>query len=285
MTKNGKEYMVDFRGKTVCLGDSSKIMGIINLTPDSFSDGGDFFSPEAALHQALEMEKAGADFLDLGAESARPGHIQITADEEIARLIPALSRILSESNLPISVDTWKSQVAEVALQTGAHLINDIYGLRRDPKLASVIARHKAGVIIMHNQDTKDYPQGLTSTILNFFKESIRIALEAGIQKERIILDPGIGFAKTPEQNLKLMGELSQFTALGFPLLLGASRKSLIGAVIPAPPKERLPATIATTVLGITQGFQIFRVHDVAENLQAARFTDAVTRRQNGYHYS
>lgn len=272
---------INCHGRKLVLGDCSKIMGIINLTPDSFSDGGDWAAPSDALKQAISMEKAGAHILDIGAESSRPGHLIISVEEEIKRLLPALEEIIKNTIIPISIDTWKSEVAEAALKKGANIINDIYGLKKDQKLAKVIAHYDAGVIIMHNQKSQNYPRGLITEIEGSLKESITIAIEAGIDKNKIILDPGIGFAKSPEQNIQLMNELSELKKLGFPLLLGASRKSLIGSVFNVPPKDRLPGTIATTVLGIIQGYEIFRVHDVAENLQAAIFTDAVLRRNNG----
>ena len=257
------------------------MIGIINLTPDSFSDGGDQFLPQKALKKALQMEQDGATILDLGAESSRPGHQIISSEEEIARLIPALKCIVSQTTAVLSVDTWKHDVASAALSEGANIINDIYGLKKDPLLAETIASYDAGVIIMHNQDHKDYPEGIPSQIVSSLQESIDIALRAGIDKNKILLDPGIGFGKTPDQNITLMGQLSELSVLGYPLLLGASRKSMIGSIVNVPPKERLPGTIAATVLGIIQGYEFFRVHDVAENRQAALFTDAVVRRSYG----
>jgi dihydropteroate synthase len=267
--------VIEAKGRTLILDGRSKIMGIINLTPDSFSDGGEYNSIESALNQGIQMEKDGAHILDIGAESSRPGHEPVSTEEEIKRLHDPLKLILAHTTIPVSIDTWKHEVAEFALEKGASIINDIYGLKRDPLLAPVIAKHNAGIIIMHNNENKEYPEGLLYEIKKSLIESIEIALSAGISKDKIILDPGIGFAKDPEQNIKVMNNLFQLKELGYPLLLGVSRKSVIGSVVNVPPKDRLPGTIASTVLGILQGFDIFRVHDVKENLQAAVFTDKI----------
>lgn len=267
--------VIEAKGRTLILDGGSKIMGIINLTPDSFSDGGEYNSVESALNQGIQMEKDGAHILDIGAESSRPGHESVSTEEEIKRLKDPLELILANTTIPVSIDTWKHEVAEFALEKGASIINDIYGLKRDPLLAPVIAKHNAGIVIMHNNENKEYPEGLLYEIKKSLIESIEIALSAGISKDKIILDPGIGFAKDPEQNIKVMNNLFQLKELGYPLLLGVSRKSVIGSVVNVPPKDRLPGTIASTVLGILQGFDIFRVHDVKENLQAAVFTDKI----------
>ena len=267
--------VIEAKGRTLILDGRSKIMGIINLTPDSFSDGGEYNSIESALNQGIQMEKDGAHILDIGAESARPGHEPVSTEEEIKRLKDPLELILANTTIPVSIDTWKHEVADFALEKGASIINDIYGLKRDPLLAPVIAKHNAGIVIMHNNENKEYPEGLLYEIKKSLIESIEIALSAGISKDKIILDPGIGFAKDPEQNIKVMNNLFQLKELGYPLLLGVSRKSVIGSVVNVPPKDRLPGTIASTVLGILQGFDIFRVHDVKENLQAAVFTDKI----------
>lgn len=266
---------INLNGRVLTLDGSSKIMGIINLTPDSFSDGGDFINPQNALSQAVQMESDGAHILDLGAESARPGHFEISAEEEIQRLKEPLQLIIKNTKIPLSVDTWKSEVADFALKNGASIINDIYGLKKDISLAKTIASYDAGVIIMHNKSDREYTSGIMKSITDSLLESIDTALEAGISKDKIILDPGIGFAKDSEQNIKVLNNLFLLKELGFPLLLGVSRKSVIAAVSSAPPKERLGGTIASTVLGIIQGFEIFRVHDVKENLQAALFTDRI----------
>ena len=277
--KNRSDFkkLLDLNGRTLTLNGTSRIMGIINLTPDSFSDGGEYNSIESALTQGIQMEKDGAHILDIGAESSRPGHEPVSTEEEIKRLRDPLELILANTTIPVSIDTWKNEVAEFALQKGASMINDIYGLKKDPLLAPVIAKHNAGVVIMHNNVSIEYPKGLLYEIKKSLIESIEIALSAGISKDRIILDPGIGFAKDPEQNIKVMNNLFQLKELGYPLLLGVSRKSVIGAVVNVPPKDRLPGTIASTVLGILQGYDIFRVHDVKENLQAAIFTDRIIK--------
>ncbi len=273
--RENNQKKIDLNGRKLILDGTSKIMGIINLTPDSFSDGGEYNNLQSALSQGIQMENDGAHILDIGGESSRPGHEPISAKEEIERIKDPLELILAKTSIPISIDTWKNEVAEFALGKGASIINDIYGLKKDPLLAQVIAKYNAGVVIMHNKENRNYPDGLIFEIKESLKESINIALAAGISKDKIILDPGIGFAKDSEQNITMMNNLYQLKDLGYPLLLGVSRKSVIGSVVNVPPKERLPGTIASTVLGIIQGYEIFRVHDVKENLQAAIFTDKI----------
>lgn len=275
LKRDKQEKIIEYNSRSLLLDGKSKIMGIINLTPDSFSDGNEFMKAEKAIEQALLMEKQGAHLLDIGAESSRPGHEIISANEEIKRLSNSLVGILKEVSIPISIDTWKHEVADFALSKGASIINDIYGLKKDPKLASIIAKYNAGLIIMHNKENNKYPTGLINEISESLMESVDIALKAGISKDKIILDPGIGFAKNPEQNIDVIKNLYKLKDLGFPLLLGVSRKSVIGSIVSVPPKERLPGTIASTVLGIVQGYEIFRVHDVKENLQAAKFADII----------
>lgn len=270
-----KKISLDLNGRQLILDGKSKMMGIINLTPDSFSDGGDFFDPHKALEEAKKMVAEGAHLLDLGAESSRPGHKIISAQEEIERLTPGLQMILENTELPISVDTWKHQVADFALSQGASIINDIYGLQKDPKLADLVADHQAGLIIMHNKENNHYNGDMLEEMKAYFFRSLNIADKAGIDPKKIFLDPGIGFGKNTQQNLEVLKNLHHFKELGYPLLLAASRKSVIGSVVNLPAKERLPGTISTTVLGILQGAEIFRVHDVAENLQAALFTDRI----------
>ena len=258
------------------------IMGILNVTPDSFSDGGKFNSIDEALRHALEMVEEGADIIDLGGESTRPGHIYVDVDyvdvdEELKRVIPVVKKLKEELDTPISVDTYKAKVADESLKLGAEMINDIWGLRKDKDMASVIAKHNAYVCIMHNQDGTEYDKDIIESIKEFLLESINIAIEAGIDKNKIVLDPGIGFGKTYEQNLEVLKRLGELKTLGYPILLGTSRKSVIGNTLDLPLQERVEGTIATTVLGIRDGVDIVRVHDVEKNLRAAKMADAIYR--------
>ena len=254
------------------------IMGILNVTPDSFSDGGNFNSVEKALERAKSMINEGADIIDLGGESTRPGHNYVDADEELRRVIPVIKKLKEELDTPISVDTYKAKVADESLKLGVEMINDVWGLRKDKDMASVIAKYDAYVCIMHNQDNTEYDKDIMESIKDFLSESIKIAIEAGIDKNKIVLDPGIGFGKTYEQNLEVLKRLGELKVLGYPILLGTSRKSVIGNTLDLPPKERVEGTIATTVLGIRDGVDIVRVHDVEKNLRAAKMADAIYRR-------
>ena len=254
------------------------IMGILNVTPDSFSDGGNFNSVDKALQHAKVMIEEGADIIDLGGESTRPGHNYVDADEELKRIIPVIKKLKEELDTPISVDTYKAKVADESLKLGVEMINDVWGLRKDKDMASVIAKYDAYVCIMHNQDNTEYDKDIMESIKDFLSESINIAIEAGIDKNKIVLDPGIGFGKTYEQNLEVLKRLGELKVLGYPILLGTSRKSVIGNTLDLPPKERVEGTIATTVLGIRDGVDIVRVHDVEKNLIAAKMADAIYRR-------
>lgn len=253
-------------------------MGILNVTPDSFSDGGDFVNIDIAINHAKEMIKEGADIIDIGGESTRPGSIEVDADEELDRVLPIVKRLVNEVDALVSVDTYKAIVADKVLSEGAHIINDVWGLQRDKDMASVIGKYDAYVVMMHNQIGTDYDKDIIDSIKEFFKNSIKIAKDSGIKDEKIILDPGIGFGKTVEQNMQVMGRLSELRELGYPILLGTSRKSMIGKILDLPPKERVEGTIATTVMGIMQGVDIVRVHDIKENLRASKVTDAIFRK-------
>lgn len=259
-------------------GKKTYIMGILNVTPDSFSDGGNFNSVETAIKHAKDMINEGADMIDLGGESTRPGHKYVDEDEELRRIIPVIKELKKEVKVPISVDTYKSKVADSSLELGVEMINDIWGLRKDENMANVIAKHDAHVCIMHNQDGTKYDKDIMESIKEFLTESIEIGINAGIDKEKIVLDPGIGFGKTVEQNLEVLKRLDELNELGYPILLGTSRKSVIGNVLNLEPKERVEGTIATTVLGIRDGVDIVRVHDIKENLRAAKMADAIYRR-------
>lgn len=258
-------------------GKRTYIMGILNVTPDSFSDGGDFDSVEKALKHAKEMVEEGADMIDIGGESTRPGHTYVDSEEEIRRVVPVIKALKKEISLPMSIDTYKADVAEEALKLGVEMVNDVWGLRRDVNMANVIAKYDAEVCIMHNQDGTEYDKDIMESIKDFLNESIKMALDAGVKKEKIVLDPGIGFGKTFEQNLEVLRRLGELRELGYPILLGTSRKSVIGNVLHLEPKDRVEGTIATTVLGVRDGVDIVRVHDVTENLRAAKMADAIYR--------
>ncbi|MDQ0285375.1 dihydropteroate synthase [Desulfofundulus luciae] len=266
------------RGKELVLGERTLVMGILNVTPDSFSDGGRFSDPSRAVEHAHRLVEDGADIIDLGGESTRPGYTPVTVDEEMRRVIPVLEKLVQEIPVPISVDTTKAAVAREALEIGAHIINDQWALRADPEMAAVVARYDAPVILMHNQRGTEY-EDLMGDMIRFFRESIALALEAGICRDKIIIDPGIGFGKTVEQNLEVMSRLSELDCLGLPVLLGTSRKSMIGKTLDLPVDQRVEGTAATVAVGIAAGVDIVRVHDVKEMVRVARMTDAMVRRK------
>lgn len=258
-------------------GKKTYIMGILNVTPDSFSDGGNYTSVEIAVNHAKEMIEEGADIIDVGGESTRPGHKFVSAEKEIERIVPVIKTLKNSINVPISIDTYKSQVAEEALKLGAYMVNDVWGLTYDTNMANVIAKYDASVCIMHNQEGTNYDKDIMESIKEFLKNSIDKALKAGVKKEKIVLDPGIGFGKTFEQNLEVLKRLNELKTLGYPILLGTSRKSVLGNIVGGKPRERVEATVATTVCGIRDGVEIVRVHDVKENLQAAKIADRIYR--------
>lgn len=272
-----KKITMEIGGKAVCFGERSYIMGILNVTPDSFSDGGDYTDINKAVDHAKEMIMQGADMIDIGGESSRPGYQEISAQEEMRRVLPVIERLRKETDTIISLDTAKASVAQAGIECGAHIINDIWGLQRDPDMMKVAAKYDVPVIVMHNQQTTEYEGDMIEEIKKYFLHSIQIAQEAGLKKERLILDPGIGFGKDVEQNMAVMRSLSEFRDMGYPVLLGTSRKRMIAAVLQVPPKERTLGNTATTVIGIMQGVDIFRVHDVKENVQTAQMTDAIMR--------
>ena len=266
------------------LGQRTLIMGILNVTPDSFSDGGKWVAVEDALAHARQMEAEGADIIDIGAESSRPGFVPMPADEEIKRLTPYLKALAAECRLPISVDTFKAETAEAALEMGADILNDIWGLQymEEPgEMAKVAAQYQVPVIAMHNQKGTDYNAYEGDVIAaerDFFRRTIGIAQAAGLPREMLILDPGVGFGKTVEDNLMVMNrqeELTEIDGFAYPLLLGTSRKSVIGKTLDLPVDERLEGTLATSVIGALKGADIVRVHDVKENLRAIRMAEAI----------
>jgi len=251
-------------------------MGVLNVTPDSFSDSGCFLDPAAALKQASRMIGEGADILDIGAESTRPygGAVAVPSDEEMRRLAPILPAAVA-LGVPVSIDTMKARVAEWALAAGAAIVNDVWGLQRDSALAQVVAERGVPVIIMHNRDAADPAIDTLADIAAFFSRSLEIAQRAGIAREKIVLDPGIGFGKTAEQSLTAIARIGEFKSFGLPLLVGASRKRFIDKVSPAPPDQRLGGSIAAHVLALLGGAAIIRTHDVAETVQALRVAVAI----------
>jgi dihydropteroate synthase len=251
----------------------SLVMGILNVTPDSFSDGGRFNDVGHAVAQAMRMAEEGADIIDIGAESTRPGHEPISASTEIARLIPVLDALRGRIACPISVDTMKAPVAEAALAHGATIINDVWGFKRDPRLASLAAKQGVAVVLMHNRETIDPTIDIVDDMLRFLDASLRDALAAGVSRDVIAIDPGIGFGKTLEQNLEAIAAVPRLKDLGCAVLIGASRKSMIGKIVPSETDERLPGTIALHTTAILKGADVIRVHDVKEAVQAARVTD------------
>jgi dihydropteroate synthase len=252
------------------------VMGILNVTPDSFSDGGRFLDPGAAIEHARRMVAEGADIIDVGAESTRPygTATPVSLREEVRRLEPVLAAVAG-LGVPISIDTMKAQVAAAALAAGASIVNDVWGLQRDPDMAGVVARHTVPVIVMHNRETADPAIDIMDDIAAFFRHSLDLAERAGIAPDRIVLDPGIGFGKTPEQSLTALARLDQLKAFGRPLLVGASRKRFIDKVSAAPPDRRLGGSLAAHLLAVAGGARIIRTHDVAETVQAFRVAAAV----------
>jgi len=252
------------------------VMGVLNVTPDSFSDGGRFLDPKTAIDQARRMIAEGADVLDIGAESTRPygGAVAVSIAEEMRRLAPVLPAVVA-LGVPVSIDTMKAEVAAWALAAGAAIVNDVWGLQHDSGLARVVAQHAVPVIIMHNREAADPSIDIIADICAFFSRSLDIAARAGIARQNIVLDPGIGFGKTPEQSLTAIARLPELKSFGLPLLVGASRKRFIDTVSPAPPDQRLGGSIAAHLLAVAGGATIIRTHDVAETAQALRVAAAI----------
>ena len=283
-----KPFTLRCRDLSLTIGERTLVMGILNVTPDSFSDGGKFIDVEAAVSHARQMVEDGADIIDLGGEStrvqanpvfygdpSRPWSWEpLPVEEELRRIMPVLERLLEEIRVPISIDTYKAETAKAALQAGAHMINDVWGFQYDPRLAEVAAEYDVPVILMHNRQGTEY-RDLMGEIMAFLRRSIKIAEDAVVRPEQIIIDPGIGFGKTLEQNLEVLRRLREFRSLGKPILLGTSRKSVIGRTLNLPPDQRVEGTAATVALGIACGADIVRVHDVKEMVRVARMTDAI----------
>lgn len=257
------------------LGRRTLVMGILNTTPDSFSDGGRFDDVERALLHARTMVAEGAAILDVGGESTRPGHHAVSVEDEIARVRPVIARLALDCPVPISIDTYKAATARAALEAGAAIVNDVWGLTRDRDIARVAADFTAPVIVMHNREAIDGTLDIVADMLDFFRRAIDTALAAGIPETDVIVDPGIGFGKTFEQNLDALARLGDLHALGRPILLGTSRKSMIGRILDLPADQRLFGTLATNIVGIRAGAAILRVHDVRPHVEAARVTDAI----------
>lgn len=256
------------------IGTHTYVMGILNVTPDSFSDGGNYNQLDAALHHVEEMIRDGADMIDVGGESTRPGYEQISEEEEIARVVPVIEQIKARFDIPVSLDTYKAPVATAGIQAGVDLINDIWGLKGDEQMAAVIAKSGLPCCLMHNRKETVY-QNYIQDVLADLEETLEIAGKAGIERDKILLDPGIGFAKTYEQNLLLLQQLESIHFFGCPILLGTSRKSVIGLTLDVPASERVIGTVTTTVMGVMKGCSFVRVHDIKENVQAIKMTEAV----------
>ncbi len=254
------------------------IMGILNVTPDSFSDGGKFHAMDAALAQAEKMIAEGADILDIGGESTRPGYTEVSIQEEIQRTAPVIEKIKATFDIPISIDTYKSAVAEAALQAGADLVNDIWGFKYDAKMAKVVADHRAACCLMHNRKEALYNDFLTD-VASDLEASIALAKNAGITDDKIMLDPGVGFGKTYEMNLAIIRDIKALRTLGYPILLGTSRKSVIGLTLDLPASERLEGTLATTVYGMMEGCSFVRVHDIKENKRVIQMMNAILKKE------
>lgn len=264
---------MDFKKETV-------IMGILNVTPDSFSDGGKYGRIDAALKRAEEMLRDGAKIIDVGGESTRPGHIPISLEEELERTVPVIKALTRELGCTVSIDTYKAGVAEEAILAGAQIINDIWGAKREPYIADVAAKHNVPIILMHNREKAEYEGNFMDEVISDLEESVAIAVAAGVAHDNIWLDPGIGFARSAIQNIWTMQGLDRISAMGYPVLLGTSRKSLIGNVLGLPVEERLEGTGATVCYGIEHGCHIMRVHDVKEMARMAKMMDVLTGKMN-----
>ncbi len=281
-----REFKLKLPSRTLLLGERTLVMGVLNVTPDSFSDGGKFLSVSAAVKQALAMEAAGADLIDIGAESTRPGSREISAEEELQRLLPVLEKLRGKLQIPISIDTRKSAVADAALQAGAQIINDVSGLRHDAATARVAAKCNVPLILMHmrgtpgTMQTMPFARDVLKDVAQGLRRSVAIARRAGASKSQIVLDPGIGFGKSFAHNYELLRKLPELAKLGYPLLVGTSRKGFLGKTLsskgkPAPADARIWGTAATVAASILGGAHIVRVHDVAEMTQVARVSDQV----------
>jgi dihydropteroate synthase len=279
-----RRFRLRLPSRTLVLGERTLLMGVLNVTPDSFSDGGLYLNPGAAVARALEVERAGADILDIGGESTRPGSQPISAEQELERVLPVLERLRGKLKIPISIDTQKARVAEAAVAAGAEILNDVSALRADPGVAEVARRHRLPLILMHMRGMPRTMQRgpFARDVLRDVRAGLRAAIgrarRAGVKRSQLILDPGIGFGKSFEQNYRVLARLGELAALGYPLVVGPSRKSFIGSTLGgAPVQERIWGTAAAVAASILGGAHIVRVHDVAEMAQVARVTDAIAR--------
>ena len=277
-----KHFRLRLPRRALALGEYTLVMGILNVTPDSFSDGGLYLDTEAAVAQAIAMEAAGAHIIDIGGESTRPGSAGVSANEELRRILPVLENLRGRIHIPISVDTSKAEVAEAAADAGAEILNDVTGLRNDPRIADVAQRQKLGLILMHMRGTPrtmqqaPFARNVIRDVTTGLRDSIAEALNAGVSKRQIVIDPGIGFGKSHEQNCEIIQRLPELAKLGFPLMLGTSRKSFLGTALnQGDSKDRVWGTAATVAAGILQGAHIVRVHDVADMAQVARMADVL----------
>jgi dihydropteroate synthase len=282
-----KKYRLRLPSRTLVLGERTLVMGVLNVTPDSFSDGALYFNPDAGVARALEIERAGADILDVGGESTRPGSQGISVEEELRRILPVLEKIRGRLAIPISVDTSKAEVAEAAASAGAEIINDVTALDGDPRIADVARRRKLPLILMHmrgeprTMQKKPFARDILRDVTTGLRKALAMAHRAGIAKSQIILDPGTGFGKSYEQNFELIVRLPELARLGYPLLVGTSRKSFIGRALGGVPEaQRIWGTAATVAASIFEGAHIVRVHDIAEMIQVARVTDVILSRKN-----
>jgi dihydropteroate synthase len=281
-----KKFRLKLPSRTLVLGERTLVMGVLNVTPDSFSDGGKYEQPESAIEHALAMEQAGADMLDIGGESTRPGSEEISASQELDRILPVLEGLRGRLKIPMSVDTRRSTVAELALRAGAEIVNDVFGLKNDARIAGIAAKYGVPLILMHirgeppTMQRGPFARNVMKDVTRGLRESVAKARKAGVAKSQIILDPGIGFGKSHSQNYELLQKLPQLGVLGYPLLVGTSRKGFLGTTLardgkPVPPEERIWGTAATVTASILGGAHIVRVHDVAEMAQVARVADCV----------
>ena len=276
-SQHNREVIAEIGGHSFEWGSRTYVMGIVNVTPDSFSGDGLGDDLDAAVAQGLRMVEEGADFLDVGGESTRPGHVPISVSEEIARTEDVVRRLAKGSGVPVSIDTYKIDVAEAAVAAGATIVNDVWGLARTPALADLAARHECALVVMHNQDGTEYPGDLITEVKRFLRASVDEAVAAGVLRERILIDPGIGFGKTADQNWEVMRRLEELRELGQPVLVGTSRKSFIGKLLDLPVTDRVEGTAATVTAAILRGADVVRVHDVREMMRVVRVADRMSR--------
>lgn len=278
-----KNFLFKCRDYTLDLSKRTNIMGILNITPDSFSDGGEFFKPGLAVKHALNMVEDGADIIDIGGESTRPYAVPITVKEELKRILPVLRKLIKRVNVPISVDTYKYEIVKVVLEEGASIINDISGLHFDKRIAKLVSKYKAGIVIMHikgvprNMQEAPHYKNVIREIIDYIKEGIKNAVSSKIEKSSIMIDPGIGFGKTLEHNLTIFRRLSELKKIGFPILIGPSRKSFIGKILNLPVTERLEGTLGAVAVSILNGANVVRVHDVKEVYRVTKIVNAIIK--------